>query len=121
MSEDELVKFELKWREIYSEGIEKVFRIAETKQKENFDLKEYMRLYNMVYDICMSKSVSIQEKCYERLCDIMKNYCNKVYEKITIGYSRNILKEFVENWVTFDETVLKWILKFFMFLVNFIF
>lgn len=45
MSDDELVKFELKWKEIYSEGIEKVFRIAETKENINFDLKQYTKLY----------------------------------------------------------------------------
>lgn len=48
MSQDELVRFETKWKEIYSEGIEKVFRIAETKESkdtDNFDLKQYTRLY----------------------------------------------------------------------------
>jgi hypothetical protein len=45
MSEDELIKFESKWREIYSEGIEKLFRIADTKEAVSFDLKQYAKLY----------------------------------------------------------------------------
>ena len=45
MSEDELVKFETKWREIYTEGIEKLFRIADAKETTNFDVKQYTKLY----------------------------------------------------------------------------
>jgi hypothetical protein len=45
MCEDELVKFESKWREIYSEGIEKLFRIADAKEAVSFDVKQYTKLY----------------------------------------------------------------------------
>ncbi len=118
MSEDELIRFEQKWREIYLEGIEKVFRIAETKKQENFDLKTYTKLYTMVYDICVSKSNIIQVKCYERLIEIMRNYCRKTFDKIKNNFNSNRLIDFVENWVIFEDTVLKWILKFFSYLVK---
>ncbi len=45
MSEDELVKFEMKWKQIYSEGIEKLFRILEGVEVINIDNKEFIRLY----------------------------------------------------------------------------
>lgn len=45
MSHDELVRFEAKWKEIFSQGIEKVFRCAETKQANHFDIQQYTRLY----------------------------------------------------------------------------
>jgi hypothetical protein len=45
MSQDELIKFENKWKEIYSQGIERIFRIAETKESDSFNLKEYTKLY----------------------------------------------------------------------------
>jgi hypothetical protein len=45
MSEDELITFEIKWKEIYTEGIEKLFRLAENKEELGFDVKQYTKLY----------------------------------------------------------------------------
>jgi hypothetical protein len=45
MSENELITFETKWKEIYTEGIEKLFRIADAKETTSFDLKQYTKLY----------------------------------------------------------------------------
>jgi hypothetical protein len=115
MSDDELLRFESKWKEIYSEGIEKVFRIADTKS-ESINLSQYTKLYTMAYDICVSKSTVIPIKLYERLTETIKIYCVKVFEKIRS--SRNILQDFVESWTTFEETVLKWILKLFSYLTR---
>lgn len=118
MSEDEITRFEMKWKEIYTEGIEKVFRIAESHADEKFSLDQYARLYTMAYDICLSKSSIIQIKCYERLCETMKNYCMRLYEKLQLCYSSRLLQDFVTSWTTFEETVLKWILKFFSYFVR---
>jgi hypothetical protein len=71
----------------------------------------------MVYDICVSKHTIIQVKCYERLCETIRVYCQKIYEKIINRLEKNSLKDFVEHWAAFEETVLKWILKFFSYLV----
>jgi hypothetical protein len=118
MDEEDLARFETKWNEIYSQGIEKVFRIAETKQNEIFNLEQYTKLYTIVYDICVTRSHLVQVKCYERLCETMKFYFQKKCEKIQTDYIKSNLAEFVENYITFEETVLKWILKFFSYLVN---
>jgi len=131
MSEDEISKFESKWKEIYSEGIEKVFAIAENtsrkldniegniKSNQNFDLKQFTKLYTMAYDICTSKYNTVLTKCYDRLCDTIKNYCIKASDKIRSIRSLNTLSDFVESWSTFEEIILKWILKFFSYLVIF--
>jgi hypothetical protein len=119
MSEDEITRFELKWKEIYTQGIEKVFRISESPDNsEQINLKQYTQLYTIAYDICVSKSNLIQIKCYERLCETMKNYCIRLYDKIQLRYSQNILQDFVSSWITFEDIVLKWILKFFSYLVK---
>jgi len=133
MSEDEISKFESKWREIYNEGIEKVFKLAESysrkkydrvnlegqiKTSENFDLKQFTKLYTMAYDICTSKNNSIFNKCYDRLCETIKNYCVGISEKMRSNISYETLAEFVENWLIFEDIILKWILKFFSYLVS---
>lgn len=115
MSDDELLRFESKWKEIYSEGIEKVFRIADTRT-ESINLSQYTKLYTMAYDICVSKSTVIPIKLYDRITETIKVYCVKVFEKIRS--SRNILQDFVDSWTTFEETVLKWILKLFSYLTR---
>lgn len=72
----------------------------------------------MVYDICVSKSNIIQVKCYERLCETMRLYCIRIYHKIKIHLQNSPLTDFVDTWISFEETVLKWILKFFSYLVT---
>jgi hypothetical protein len=43
---DETKQFDLKWNEIYSSGIEKVFLFAENKQNFKFPQNEYIKLYS---------------------------------------------------------------------------
>jgi hypothetical protein len=132
MSEDEISKFESKWKEIYSEGIEKVFKLAESysrksnemtnpeaplKSSQNFDLNTFTKLYTMAYDICTSKYNTILTKCYDRLCETIKNYCIRVSENIRSNLSHETLLVFVESWLTFEDIIIKWILKFFSYLV----
>jgi hypothetical protein len=64
------------------------------------------------------RSSTVQTKCYERLCEVMRNYCKRNYEKIR-KFNRNVIFGFVEEWLTFSETILKWILKVFSYLVNY--
>ncbi len=45
MSEDELKKFEIKWKQLYTEGIEKLFKIADGTLNHTFDVKEYTTIY----------------------------------------------------------------------------
>jgi hypothetical protein len=116
MSQDELLRFEVKWNEINTEGIEKVFRIANSKDSENINKEQYIKLYTIAYDICVSKSNIIPIKLYERLLETIKKYCIEVHDKIK--FSRQILFDFVDCWTTFDETVLKWFLKLFSYLTR---
>jgi hypothetical protein len=119
MSEDELVLFETKWKEIYTEGIERVFRIAEKRDNQNFDLNQYLKLYNIVSDICISKYSTIRVKCYERLIEIMRVYCTKIYQHIKNAHSSYIVVEFVKKWIAFEEIILRWTLKIFNYLVKY--
>ena len=43
---DETKQFESKWKEIYTEGIEKVFLFAETKANITFSKDDYLKLYS---------------------------------------------------------------------------
>lgn len=111
MSDDEILIFETKWNELYSEGIEKIFRIAEQKNKETINLQQYTQLYTIVYDICSSKSSLIAMKLYERILETIKKYCIKLQDKNQT--SRYDLEEFVKFWRTFEDVILKWFIKLF--------
>jgi hypothetical protein len=111
MKNDELVTFESQWSEIYNEGIERVFRIADYRINEGINLTQYSKLYTIAYNMCTSKSASITLKVYERLTDVIKNYCERIFEKIR--YSPSLLFDFVTSWTSYNETVVKWILKVF--------
>ncbi len=117
-SDDEIVQFEINWKDIYKAGIEKVFRIAERSTSESFDLKEFSRLYTMAYNICTSKYNTILVKCYDRLCETIRNYCTNAFDRIKQERNSQLLFTFVDEWTKFDTIILKWILKFFSYLVN---
>lgn len=48
---DETKQFELKWNEIYTAGIEKVFLFAETKTNFKFPQNEYLKLYTLILNL----------------------------------------------------------------------
>jgi hypothetical protein len=73
----------------------------------------------MAYDICISKSTIIQMKCYERLCEVLRTYAKRLFDKIRKDNTHE-LYDFSEIWSKYENIVLKWILKFFKFFVNFI-
>jgi hypothetical protein len=111
MKHDEFVTFESQWSEIYSEGIERVFRIADYRINEGINLMQYSKLYTIAYNMCTSKSGNIAVKVYERLTEVIKNYCERIFEKIR--FSHSLLLDFVTSWTSYNETVVKWILKVF--------
>jgi len=45
---DETKHFDLKWKEIYTQGIEKVFLFAETKANFKFSQNDYLKLYTSI-------------------------------------------------------------------------
>ena len=48
---DETKQFDLKWKEIYTSGIQKVFLFAENKQNFKFPQNEYIKLYSYSTDL----------------------------------------------------------------------
>jgi len=74
MSEDELVKFEIKWKQIYSGGIEKLFRILEGEEINNINNKEFMTLYTYVIynEVLLMIYVFLNPITYRR--NVMKDY-----------------------------------------------
>jgi hypothetical protein len=118
MTDQELTRFETKWRELSNEGLEVVFRIAETKENFSFSLQQYTKLYTLAYDICNSTSShTMIGKCYDRLLETIKLYCMKKFQNMQQRFNKQPLLDFVENWETFEGIILKWILKFFSYLV----
>jgi|LauGreDrversion4_2_1035121.scaffolds.fasta_scaffold3626851_1 hypothetical protein len=54
---DETKQFDLKWKEIYTSGIEKVFLFAENKQNFKFPQNEYIKLYSYSIDLNLVKLI----------------------------------------------------------------
>ena len=83
---DENKQFDLKWKEIYTCGIEKVFLFAENKINFKFPQNEYIKLYSYsffkkreAYNLCISKKATMyQTKCYNKIIQVITEYCQRV-------------------------------------------
>lgn len=77
---------------------------------------------SIAYDISNSKSSNIQIKCYDRICELVANYCDEISNRITNNQQNNpdcVLEEFVKSWMMYKDNVLHWIFKIFSYIVNF--
>jgi hypothetical protein len=108
MSDDEIFLFENYWNDLYTSGIEKIFRMATQNSKETIDLNLYSRLYGIVFQMSSSKSSSIIKIFYQRLLETIKKFCLKMNET-----SNQTFEEFVKCWKSYDEVVIKWFTKIF--------
>jgi hypothetical protein len=78
MNYDDVKKFENLWNQIYTEGVEVILTKADNADFSNISLQEYTRLYSLVTDILMMKSITTPTKLNDKLEHAVKLYTVEV-------------------------------------------
>ncbi|KAL3505753.1 hypothetical protein ACH5RR_031135 [Cinchona calisaya] len=111
------VNFEEGWPILQEEAVNKLIDILEGNHQQQFSSTDYMRLYTVAYNICVSNPAGPdQQKLYDQYQKTFEDYIStRVVPSLRGKKDEILLKELVKRWNN-HKTMTRWLSRFLHFL-----
>ncbi|KAL3505754.1 hypothetical protein ACH5RR_031136 [Cinchona calisaya] len=111
------LNFEEGWPILQEEAVNKVIDIVEGNHQQQFSSTDYMRLYTVAYNICVSNLAGPdQQKLYDQYQKTFEDYIStRVVPSLRGKKDEILLKELVKRWNN-HKTMTRWLSRFLHFL-----
>ena len=120
--------FSDKWEQFQTDGIDRLIkflsddikesnRVQDVKQTHVFNNKDFMRLYKIIYDLCIVPKGSFSKTLYAKYVDATSTYLtNRVLPDLSEVTGTILLKKLANHWDKHMNIFVKWLGKCFRYL-----
>ena len=107
------IMFQNNWEILVQNGFNKIFSYMKTENNATpyqIQMKEVLKQYDLVYQICMSKNSEVRKLCEVNLESQLRKYLSSLLEE---SGNKIDLKKFISKWIAYSRVLYDWLKKAF--------
>ena len=107
------IMFQNNWEILVQNGFNKVFSYMKSENNATpyqIQMKEVLKQYDLVYQICMSKNSEVRKLCEVNLESQLRNHLSNLLEE---SGNKIDLKKFISKWIAYSRVLYDWLKKAF--------
>ena len=107
------IMFQNNWEILVQNGFNKIFSYMKTENNATpyqIQMKEVLKQYDLVYQICMSKNSEVRKLCEVNLESQLRKHLSSLLEE---SGNKIDLKKFISKWIAYSRVLYDWLKKAF--------